>query len=214
MTDEELMTMVREQRSSVPMTTPVDQIISRGRTVRTRRRIPGVAGALAGAAAVALAVAALLPAGHQANRLPPFQLAAWTVTRQPDGTVYVTIRELRDAAGLQGKLRADGVPASVTFGGEPNPSCKEYPGRWDLEKAGIQELSGGPYIFAIHPSALPRGAGVQLTGKTGFAYRIPGHLTKPPVPGAGAVRVPMTVVGAGLVQISQSCTGLPNRLGG
>ena len=70
MTDEELITMVREQRPSVPMTTPVEQIISRGRAVRTRRRIPGIAGALAGAAAVALAVAALLPAGQQAGRRP------------------------------------------------------------------------------------------------------------------------------------------------
>ena len=117
MTDEELMTMVREQRTSVPMTTPVEQIISRGRTVRTRRRIPGVAGALAGAAAAALAVTALLPAGHQANRQPPIQLAAWTVVKHADGTVFVTVRQLRDPAGLQRTLRADGVLANVTFFG-------------------------------------------------------------------------------------------------
>ena len=73
MTDEELITMVREQRTSVPMTTPVEQTISRGHAVRTRRRIPGIAAAVAGAAAAVLAVAALLPAGHQANRQPPIQ---------------------------------------------------------------------------------------------------------------------------------------------
>jgi DNA-directed RNA polymerase specialized sigma24 family protein len=44
-----------------------------------------------------------------------------------DGLVDVTIRELRDPAGLQSKLRADGVPASVTFSGQPNPSCRPYP---------------------------------------------------------------------------------------
>jgi hypothetical protein len=105
MTDEELITMVREQRTSVPMTIPVEQIISRGDTVRARRRIPGIAGALAAAAAAAIAVAALLPAGHQANRQPPIQLAAWTVVKHADGTVVVTVRQLRDPAGLQRTLR-------------------------------------------------------------------------------------------------------------
>ena len=58
------------------MTTPVEQIIGRGRTLRARRRIPGLAaGALAVAAVAALAVTALLPAGHQAGlrRLPSWR---------------------------------------------------------------------------------------------------------------------------------------------
>ena len=40
MTDEELITMVREQRPSVPMTTPVEQIISRGRAVHAAAGYP------------------------------------------------------------------------------------------------------------------------------------------------------------------------------
>ncbi len=44
-----------------------------------------------------------------------------------DGTIAVTIRELRDPAGLQSRLRADGVPASVSFFGQQNPSCRPYP---------------------------------------------------------------------------------------
>ena len=56
------------------------------------------------------------------------QLAAWTVTNQADGGIRVTIRELRDPAGLQRTLRADGVPASVTFLGHPNPACHRYAG--------------------------------------------------------------------------------------
>ena len=143
------------------MTTPVEQVISRGRTVRARRRIRRLAGAVAAVAAAAVALTVLLPAGHQ----PADQLAAWTVARQANGTINVTIRELRDAAGLQSTLRADGVPASVTFGSEPNPACREYPGRWNLSQSGVQVSSGGPYILAIHPSALPRGAGVQIGGK-------------------------------------------------
>jgi hypothetical protein len=64
-------------------------------------------------------------------------VAAWTVARQTNGSIQVTIRELRDPAGLQATLRdpaslqatlrADGVPASVTFSGQPNPACRGYP---------------------------------------------------------------------------------------
>ena len=171
MNDDTLMTAVREPFTAVHMDTPVEQIVRRGRAVRARRRVLGLAGAAAVAAGATVAVTALLPAGHPAGA----QLAAWTVTGQANGTIDVTIRELRDAARLQSTLRADGVPASVTFGSEPNPSCREYPGKWDPSKSGIQGTSGPPYILAIHPSALPRGAGVQIGGKLAFEYRIPGH---------------------------------------
>ena len=216
MNDDTLMTAVREPFTAVHMDTPVEQIVRRGHAVRVRRRILGLAGAAAVAAGATVAVTALLPVGHPAGA----QLAAWTVTGQANGTIDVTIRELRDAARLQSTLRADGVPASVTFGSEPNPSCREYPGQWDLSKSGIQASSGPPYILAIHPSALPRGAGVQIGGKFDFAYSIPGHPamtyisprlpTKSPV--SRVVRVP--VIGTGLVQASPQCTGLTSRLGG
>ena len=68
---------------------------------------------------------ALLPSGHQ----PAAQPAAWTVATQADGNIRVAIRELRDPAGLQRTLRADGVPVSVTFTGQPNPACQPYPAR-------------------------------------------------------------------------------------
>ena len=185
MTDEELMTMVREQRTSVPMTTPVEQIIRRGHAVRTRRRIPGIAGALAGAAALVLAMAALLPAGHQAGRPPPIQLDAWTVVKHADGTIVVTVRQLRDPAGLERTLRADGVPASVTFFGHEPRACHNYP----LDAALFHRVFGGhgpPLV--IHPSALPRGTGVQLN---------PGHY-----PRGGPI-----ALAAGLVRASPRCTG-------
>src|SRR5271170_1205737 len=135
MNDDTLMTAVREPFTAVHMDIPVEQIVRRGRAVRARRRILGLAGAAAVIAGAAVAGIALLPAGHPGGT----QLAAWTVTRPSNGTIDVTIRELRDAAQLQSTLRADGVPASVTFGSEPNPSCREYPGKWDPSKSGIQE---------------------------------------------------------------------------
>jgi hypothetical protein len=58
MNDDELLTAVREQRSKVPMTVPVGQVIRRGRAVRARRWILGLAAALAVVAAAMVAVTA------------------------------------------------------------------------------------------------------------------------------------------------------------
>lgn len=165
MNDEELITVVREQRPKVHSATPVEQIISRGRAVRTRRRLPGVAGALAMVAGAAVAVTALVPASNSASHRPGAQLAAWTVVKQTDGNVYVTIREFRDPAGLQARLRADGVPASVTFSGQQNPACQPYvtqEPRPGLLRKVVSVRFGKSTLTIIHPSALPSGAGFQF----------------------------------------------------
>lgn len=195
MNDSELITVLREQRDKVPMTTPVEQIVSRGRTVRARRRVPGVAAAVGVAAAAAVAAGVVLPASHPA-RWPGVQLAAWTVARQGDGSIRVTINELRDPAGLQARLRADGVPASVTFSGQPNPACHGYPGSGDQSQRRhrLHSVVTGPvsphHAMIIHPAALPSGAGLAIfsffkggQGKPGFAISV------------------------GLVQASPQCTG-------
>jgi hypothetical protein len=158
--DNELITALRESFTDVHATTPVEQIVSRSRVVRARRRIPRVAGA-AGAAGAALAVIALLPASHQ----PTAQLAAWTVVKRADGTVYVTINQLRDPAGLQRTLRADGVPASVTFFGQENGSCQRYTNGDESGLVGkvFGSGPGQPNVQVIRTSALPSGAGVQIS---------------------------------------------------
>jgi hypothetical protein len=85
-----------------------------------RIRFPALAllttAALALAVAVTLALVASAPAARpHTARGGPAQLAACSVTRRPDGLVLVTIRELRDPAGLWRMLRSDGVPANVRF---------------------------------------------------------------------------------------------------
>jgi alpha-D-ribose 1-methylphosphonate 5-triphosphate synthase subunit PhnH len=145
-------------------------------------------------AAVLLAVTTLLPASHHARPQPSVQLAAWTVVRQADGTVFVTIRELRDPAGLQRKLRADGVPASVTFSGQLPRSCRRYPASTALTNrvVTIRQAARFPImvrrlpVLVIHPSALPRGAGVAIT------------------PNGLRVRIEVAI---GLVHASPQCTG-------
>jgi len=163
MNDTELTSRVRESVANVHTATPAEQIISRGRAVRARRRINGAAGTLAAAGGITLVVAALLPSSHQ----PAAHLAAWTVAKQTNGDVYVTIRELHDPAGLQSRLRADGVPASVSIA--PNPSCQQYPLSGTPEQR--RGVLGGVFqnvgrsTFVIHPAALPSGSGIAITDK-------------------------------------------------
>ncbi len=73
----------------------------------------GVAAA-AVAAAVALALVPGSPAGHRGGQ-GGVTLAAWSVVKERHGLIKVTIRQLRDPAGLEQTLRADGVPANVRF---------------------------------------------------------------------------------------------------
>jgi hypothetical protein len=193
MIDDELITVLREQRGKVVMPTPVEQIIRRGHTVRNRRRVPGVAAAVGAAAAAAAAVSVALPASHPAAGHPAVsnpgashpagdpgvQLEAWTVTRQAHGVIRVTFRDATDAAGLQRTLRADGIPVSVTFTGQLNPACRPYSSGssqafWPFgSRTGS---SGGPGFthdpkdaydtpdaLIIRPSALPAGAGLQIS---------------------------------------------------
>jgi len=202
MNDSELLTAVREQRNKIPMTVPVAQVISRGRAVRARRRIAGLAAALAAAAGVAVAVTALLPATGPATRpaagpaagrpavRAPARLAAWTVVKQPGGTVSVTIHELYYPAGLQRTLRAAGVPASVTFyASRRYPSwCRAYPAsRAMLSKVFLPHPGAATTVIVIRPSALPAGAGVYLND-TSNPYGYVG-------------------LSAGLVRASMRCTG-------
>jgi hypothetical protein len=204
MNDDELITVLREQRGKVVMTTPVEQIISRGRFVRVRRRVPGVAAGVGAVAAAAVAVGVAFPASHPAVRPPAasesasppgVRLAAWTVTRQAGGSIKVTFRQATNPAGLQQTLRADGVPVSVTFTGEQNTACQAYhvsasqafwpygsrPG--PLDGSGFinhpERAYTTPYAFVIDPSALPSGAGLQIwtSGTPGAADNFRLHVT-------------------------------------
>jgi hypothetical protein len=217
MNDDELITAVRDSFTGVRSATPAERIISRSRAVRARRRVPCVAAAIGTAAAAAAAVTvALSPtppaAGHPAASHPASgpaaKLAAWTVARQADGSIRVTIRELRDAAGLQRVLRADGVPASVTFPGPENPACRNLPMPHPRWRPGLThaQLSGGPvypgpppYALVIRPAALPPGAGVTLFYPTAAQIRTFHHYHQYP----GSPLTPSV----GLVHASPQCTG-------
>jgi len=123
-----------------------------------------VAGALAGVAGAALAVTALQPSSHQPGHRATAQLTAWTVASQANGDIRITIRELRDPAGLQRTLRADGRPVNVSFSGPPlSTSCQPHPASKSQLRSVAQFHPGGKSaVLVIHPSALPQGAGVFI----------------------------------------------------
>jgi hypothetical protein len=213
MNDDDLLTLVRESFTGLRTATSVEQVVRRGHAVRARRRIPVLAGALAVVAGVALAVTTLLPSAYRPAPRPstlPAQLAAWTVTRQADGTIRVTIRELRDPAELQRQIRADGVPASVTLVGQENPACRPYPASPALRKRVLSitfDVIALPHqgpppsnsppqpnlvlVFHIHPAALPARTGVQIA--TSYTPVRPG--------------LARSSLRSGLVHASPQCTG-------
>jgi hypothetical protein len=137
MNDNELSTMVRESVADVHSATPVAEIVSRGRAVRARRRTPALAGAGAVVAGTALAVTTLAPSGHPGvegsrhpgNPLANARLAAWTVAKQANGDIDVTINQLRNPVGLQRTLRADGVPVRVSYSSHPLPVTRSNSNR-------------------------------------------------------------------------------------
>ena len=150
-----------------------------------RRLAAGItAGAAGGAVVLSLGLSGVFgSASHRPSPPVHAQLAAWTVVKQADGTIVVKFREFRDPAGLQSRLRADGVPASVHFGTLRNENenfldllhfkgnpCHEFSGG---EGQAQNVVTGGnPFTVGVfvHPSAIPTGAGVQIVTTSSFGY--------------------------------------------
>jgi hypothetical protein len=228
MNDNELITTVRESVADVHSATPVAQIISHGRAIRARRRTPALAGAAAVLAGTALAVTTLLPSGHpgvQGSRHPgsPLanaRLAAWTVAKQTNGDIDVTIRQLKNPAGLQSTLRADGLPVNVTFSSHSrNASCQPYPASLDVLRGVARFTPGARFtgvnnaFLVINPSVLPSDAGLAIydrpRGGTG-----PGRALGTPSTALNEFRMSpnghtreLLALYVGVVYASQQCTG-------
>jgi hypothetical protein len=130
MNDEELITVVREQRAKVHSATPVEQIISRGRAVRTRRRIPGVAGALA----VVAGPAPSSRPGRSSSRLTA------TSTSPSDSSA------IRPGC-KRGCARMVSRPASPSPASRTRPASRTFPrspGRGSWERLCLSALEGAP----------------------------------------------------------------------
>jgi hypothetical protein len=184
MNDPDVLTAVKASYAGIHLDVPLDVIVRRGRRLRARRRLPGLAGAAGAVAALALAVAALIP-GSGSARAPggstgTERLATWTVVSHQGGSVKVTLRgaQIRDLAGLQDRLRADGIPARVARIGYLRPpltvpGCHVF-ADWSAGPGGIsyalwRKIFYGPHTgqqsnhaFWVYRSAIPRGLGVLV----------------------------------------------------
>jgi hypothetical protein len=91
-------------------------------------------------------------------------LAAWTVVRRPDDTIAVTVRDLKNIAGLQQRLNALGVPVTVYSRIQTFPGCLDFEGNNHLSGLVTSEAPLGPesVYFVIHPAAIPRGDTLQI----------------------------------------------------
>ena len=170
MSDEELLTMVKNSFAGVRADTPLTAIERRRRAVRARRRRSLTAAVAIAAAVVAVAVVLTQRPGTGTRVSPGTQLAAWTVIEKPPGIIEVKIRQLKDPAGLQRELRSDGVPAFVRFSNQNPADCLYYP----LSPAQGQKLFqrifpqldsaqiADDVALVINTAAIPHGVGLWI----------------------------------------------------
>jgi hypothetical protein len=171
-TEDLLLDALRESYRDLHMTVPVEDIMSRGRSVRRRRRIP-----LLAAAAVVTGVAATTATGVFAgNRVSG---SAWAVSAEANNTVTVSISQLRDPNGLEHALAAHGVRAVVQFNGSGCSNRQPYqaiPDNAQRMRGVVERLRNSPdgMAFAVHPDAIPDGTQLDIA-----LYYAPGHGTTP-----------------------------------
>ena len=184
MDDAEVISVAKASYAEIHMDVPLDVIVRRGRRLRAQRRLPGLAAAAVIVAALVLAVAAVVPGSGRATApacsTGTGRPAAWTVVSQPNGSVRVALRGpyVRDVAGLQDRLRADGIPARVArfrYLHPPRnvPGCYVF-GDWSAGPGGISHAlwhkifygahtgRQSNHAFWVYRSAIPRGLGVLV----------------------------------------------------
>ena len=125
------------------------------------------------------------------------RLAAWTVARQSDGAVAVTIRQLQDVPGLQQQLNADGVPAVVYNDLTQVPGCLDVN---DVDLLGTiissvdTPTAADADYFVIQPAAIPAGTTLQID--------VMPYGSNPPDIGVGQTFPAGTAIGGGFGYVS------------
>lgn len=179
MNDNGLTTLVRDSVADVHATTPIDQIINRGRGLQRRRRFTTSAGlaftAVAAGTAVTVALSGAPGASpnHNPGAAPPNQstggirTVGFVLTANANGTLTLTMSQMLDPVALQQALARHGVPALV----KTDSYCTSTPAAPDPVEAGV--LSTRP---AFHP---PKVGLVQVPNSASPSGG-PGHPPGPP----------------------------------
>jgi hypothetical protein len=166
MDDNDLLAAVREDFTGVRMDTPTETILADGASLRRRRhrRLAYGSGVTALAAVAAISGVTLTSGAASTSGTHDAQLTAWTVQKEQNGTIDVTIRDLQNLAGLEQKLKADGAPAEVISDKHYPAACVDYKA---MKEDMASVIMNGPkvpdeYAFVIHPAAIPSGTKLLL----------------------------------------------------
>jgi hypothetical protein len=167
MNDNDLFTAVRDDFAGVRMGASAQAILADGSTLRRRRRNRRLAcgsGVTALAAVAAISGLTLTSGVAGTSGTHNAQLAAWTVQKEQNGTVGVTIRDLQNLAGLEQKLTAAGAPAEV-ISEKPYPAACVDLAAMNQDMASVVTVGPavpGAYAFVIHPAGIPSGTKLLL----------------------------------------------------
>ena len=201
--DDELMTAVRADFAPVRMSVATDAIMARGRAARRLRRGQVAAGALAVALGAGLGIPALTSGGTASETASggtasQVTLTAWTVDKQPDGAINVTIRDLQNLSALQAKLVADGAPVAVGIGAitlapggglvtglnsvTPSAGCQVGPTNpAPIPAAVTVYYTHTGYGFTIQPAKVPAGDMIRIAITKGGGFMTPGSPAYPAI---------------------------------
>ncbi|HUN31838.1 MAG TPA: hypothetical protein VMU95_07440 [Trebonia sp.] len=181
------MTVVREEFATVHMDVPAETIMARGRAMRQVRRSRVAAGGLAVALGAGLGIPVLASGGGAHGASPGgAELAAWTVARQADGSVTVTIREMKDLPALNSRLAADGARvvfsrASTAVEVEPSAAC--LAGNQEASQSAAQaamDFQGGQDLrVVLRPARIPAGDQIHAVVSWGSSVGLPGSADSP-----------------------------------
>ncbi|MEU5725124.1 hypothetical protein [Micromonospora sp. NPDC047738] len=173
MRDQDVLRAVADGLSGLDMDRPAEDIIAAG-TSRRRRRLAAVTAAGAMLAGLALAVPALTgsgpaappsagpPSAQRPASMAPTQLVAFSVVREPNGTVTLSLskKQFADPDAVRKALSEAGVPAEVRVGS----ICQSVPApRLDDRIFPSQSEADASTVLTINPSAIPRGAVVAIS---------------------------------------------------
>jgi hypothetical protein len=162
---------LRDALDGVTMSTPVEQIVSTGRTRRNHRLVATVAAGTVAVAGLALGVATLA----NPSAAPPttgqdvhIRTVAYSVDKLANGTVQVTWTKrqyIDDPAGLEAALRQAGFPVLIKVGEfcvgpQDDPTLVRGTGPGVEDVVGRVSDDDGEATFIFNPAAMP--AGKQL----------------------------------------------------
>ena len=184
MRDEELLDVMKRTLSDARMDRPVEAIEQRGRALRRRRGLLGVVsgGGLAAVAALALALAmashqsGTAPAengpvagGSTAGGAPAMEQAAFTVVKQTNGSVDLTLnyKVILNPEALQKALIDAGIPAVVKADVHCTPKGKQLPEYNEVFPAVAPDKSAAVYphglVIAVVPAKMPKNSVVYFS---------------------------------------------------